>query len=125
MLLSRQLEQADVELRSELALYRQEEALEVLYASTLMRRAAVSERRATEVGAYELLAALSRNLPRDAVLAVVDTNGVRAHLEISGADPDRLAQGLSAASIIRHPRLEPALASRLTNVSFELVRNNP
>jgi hypothetical protein len=123
--LSRRLDETEAALRFELAQVRDAESLQRQYALFVARRAAVSERRAHEIGAYELLAALARSLPDGTLIQTLDMGDGRVRLEVSGADPDAMVQALRTTPSVRDPKVEPARGSRAILLSFGLARKNP
>jgi hypothetical protein len=125
MVLSQRLEEAEILLRSELVQFRQTAALQAAYASFAARRAAVPERRAQEVGAYELLLALAQHLPNGTLIRTLEFDRGRARVDLSNADSDSTLKALRVVPIIRNPKIEPSLEPLSIAATFELARKSP
>lgn len=124
-ILSERLEEAETLLRSELVQFRQVQALQAAYTSFAARRGAVSERRAREVGAYELLVALARHLPDGALVQTLEVGSGRGRVDLSGINPDTALTALRVIPILRNLKIEPARGSRSIAATFEFARNSP
>ncbi|MGO4571639.1 hypothetical protein [Microvirga sp. 2TAF3] len=122
MILSGRLEETESAIRSELVQLRQEETLKAAYASFSARRTAVSERRAKEISANELLASLARHLPNDIFVQALELGGGQGRIGLSGGDPDVILQVLRGISIIHNPQIESMLAPPSISVTFKFVR---
>lgn len=120
--LSRRLERLDAEIRSELALLREDELLRTAHDALAARRVAVARRRAREITASELLASLSGELPDGILVQAVEMADGRGRVELSGADPGEILQALRGIQTIDSPALEPRRGSRLIGVTFQLAR---
>ncbi len=120
--LSQKLTEAEGLLRTELAQFRQAEALQAAYASFSTRQAVVSERLAREVGVYEILAALGRHLPENVLIQALEIDEVRGRIDLSGADPEVTLSGLRHIPVFRNLRIEPPTDQGIVTVIFETDR---
>jgi hypothetical protein len=123
--LSRRLDEAEAVLRQEVAQFRETEAIQGSYALFLARHTAVSDRRANEVGAYELLSAFARHMPEGALIQTLDVGNGRVRLEVSTPDPTALTAALRIIPFVREPKVEPMRGLSTTVLSFDLARRTP
>jgi len=119
---SRRLERVEAAIRSELAQLREEEVLRDAYNSLAARRAAVARRRARAISAYELLTALSDELPEPVLVQAIEVADGRGRLEVSGAEPGEILQALRAIRFIADPAVEPTRGTRPFGATFRLAR---
>ncbi|MDF2810746.1 MAG: pefL [Microvirga sp.] len=123
--LSGRLEEAEARLRSELVQFRQMEALQAAYTSFAARRAVVSDRRAREPGAYELLVALARHLPDGALVQTLEVGSGRGRIDLSGVNPETALTSLRAIPILQNLKIEPAGGPHSIVATFGFSRNSP
>ncbi|HEV2563906.1 MAG TPA: hypothetical protein VGU19_02375 [Microvirga sp.] len=120
MVLAQRLEESEILLRTEIAQFRQEEALRATYAAFVARRAAVSERRAKEVGAYELLVALAEHLPDEALVQTLEIGSGRGRIDLAGSGPDVAIEALRQIPVLRNLRIEPSRELGSVTAGFEI-----
>jgi len=125
MVLSQRYAEAETLLRAELVQFRQAETLQTAYAAFAAQHSAVSERRARNVGAYELLLALAEHLPDGALIQALDVERGRGQIELSGVDPDTALRALRLIPVFQSLKSEPARGPGSVTLSFGVKRKTP